>query len=132
MIFPAYLLESCLSVFFLGTLKLIATTGLIGRLPRIRFFHSGFYRYEGKRLTFNGIRTNTKVIRHDDFHIRSGFITEDTKLTFRSRSARIIWLVQMSAEMWDFASPYEAMDADTISHESCCKTYFGKGQIWKR
>ena len=48
--------------------------------------------YEGKRLSFNGIRTNTKVIRHGDHAIRSGIISEDTKLTFRSRSARIIWL----------------------------------------
>lgn len=48
--------------------------------------------YEGKRLSFNGIRTNTKVIRHGDHPIRSGIISEDTKLTFRSRSARIIWL----------------------------------------
>lgn len=28
--------------------------------------------YEGKRLSFNGIRTNTKVIRHGDHVVRSG------------------------------------------------------------
>lgn len=55
--------------------------------------------YEGKRLSFNGIRTNTKVIRHGDHIVRSGIISEETKLTFRSRSARIIWLVQMSSEV---------------------------------
>jgi len=85
----------------------------------------GSWVYEGKRLTFNGIRTNTKVIRHGDHVIRSGLISEDTKLTFRSRSARIIWLVQMSMEMWDFASPYEAV-GNQISHESSCKIYFDK------
>ena len=57
--------------------------------------------------------------------IRSGLISEDTKLTFRSRSARIIWLVQMSSEMWDFASPYEAV-GNQIHHESSCKIYFDK------
>lgn len=81
--------------------------------------------YEGKRLSFNGIRTNTKVIRHGDHVVRSGLITEDTKLTFRSRSARIIWLVQMSSEMWEQACPYEAVGHQT-SHESSCKLYWDK------
>jgi hypothetical protein len=81
--------------------------------------------YEGKRLSFNGIRTNTKVIRHGDHAIRSGIISEDTKLTFRSRSARIIWLVQMSSEMWDFASPYKAV-GNQKNKEPSCETYFNK------
>jgi len=85
----------------------------------------GSWVYEGKRLSFNGIRTNTKVIRHGDHVVRSGIITEETKLTFRSRSARIIWLVQMSSEMWDFASPYEAV-GNQSRHESSCKVYFDK------
>jgi len=85
----------------------------------------GSWVYESKRLTFDGIRTNTKVIRHGDHVIRSGLISEDTKLTFRSRSARIIWLVQMSSEMWDFASPYEAV-GNQKSQESSCKIYFDK------
>lgn len=65
------------------------------------------------------------MIRHGDHVIRSGLISEDTKLTFRSRSARIIWLVQMSTEMWDFASPYEAV-GDLSGRESSCKIYFAK------
>ena len=81
--------------------------------------------YEGKRLSFNGIRTNTKVIRHGDHPIRSGIISEDTKLTFRSKSARIIWLVQLSSEMWDFASPYKAV-GNQKNKEPSCETYFNK------
>ena len=81
--------------------------------------------YESKRLSFNGIRTNTKVIRHGDHIIRSGIISEDTKLTFRSRSARIIWLVQMSSEMWDFSSPYKAV-GNQKKQEPSCETYFNK------
>ena len=81
--------------------------------------------YEGKRLSFNGMRTNTKVIRNGDHVVRSGLITEDTKLTFRSRSARIIWLVQISSEMWEQACPYEAVGHQT-SHESSCKIYYDK------
>ena len=81
--------------------------------------------YEGKRLSFNGIQTITKVIRRGDTVVRAALISEDTKLTFRSRSARIIWLVQMSSEMWDFASPYDAVGNQT-SHEPSCKIYFDK------
>lgn len=40
-------------------------------------------------------------------------------ITFRSRSARIFWLVQISSEMWDYASPY-------VSEESSCDIYFDK------
>jgi hypothetical protein len=81
--------------------------------------------YEGKRLTFDGIRTNVKIIRHGNRAIKSGIVTEDTKITFRSRSARIIWLVQMSSEMWDFASPYE-VGSNHKSQEPVCHIYFDK------
>ena len=33
-----------------------------------------------------------------------GVITHATKLTFRTRSASLFWLVQMSREMWEFSS----------------------------
>ena len=76
--------------------------------------------YEGKRLSFNGIRTVAKVIRHGDKIVRSALISDHTKLTFRSRSARIIWLVQMSSEMWDYAPP------DDSNEEAPCQIYFYK------
>ena len=76
--------------------------------------------YEGKRLSFNGIRTVAKVIRHGDDIVRSALISDHTKLTFRSRSARIIWLVQMSSEMWDYAPP------DDSNEEAPCQIYFYK------
>jgi hypothetical protein len=37
----------------------------------------------------------------------SGIITESTKFTFRSRSARIFILIQLSEEMWEFADDGE-------------------------
>jgi hypothetical protein len=76
--------------------------------------------YEGKRLSFNGIRTVAKVIRQGDKIVRSALISDHTKLTFRSRSARIIWLVQMSSEMWDYAPP------DDSNEEAPCQIYFYK------
>jgi len=62
-----------------------------------------------------------RELRHKDRYACSGIITEQTKITFRSRSARLIWLVQMSAEMWEYSSPYER-----DKEESRCETYFDK------
>ncbi len=53
---------------------------------------------------------------------KSGIITADTMITFRSRSARIFWLVQMSSEMWDYAAPYRV----SSDEESCCEIYFDR------
>ena len=59
-----------------------------------------------------------------------GIVTEDTKITFRSRSARIIWLVQISSEMYEYASPYESSKRchSEISkrNERICEIYFDK------
>ena len=67
-------------------------------------------------------------IRHGSRAIKSGVVTEDTKITFRSRSSRIIWLVQISSEMWDYASPYEARNNNSNSHfhGPTCEIYFDK------
>jgi Vacuolar membrane-associated protein Iml1 len=64
--------------------------------------------YEGERV-FNlttGIKAYAREIRQAGSQTKSGIITEDTKITFRSRSSRIIWLVQISSEMWDYSNPY--------------------------
>lgn len=45
-------------------------------------------------------------------------------ITFRSRSARIFWLVQISSEMFDYSSPYEKQRGD--ENESLCEIYFDK------
>ena len=61
-------------------------------------------------------------IRNKYEEIKSGFLTEETKITFRSRSSRIFWLVQISSEMWDYASPYVEQD----NGDGCCEIYFDK------
>ena len=48
----------------------------------------------------------------DSNKINSGVVTESTKFVFRSRSARIIWLVQISAEMFDFDQVLTTNDDD--------------------
>lgn len=44
-----------------------------------------------------------RIVLMDGDDALSGIVTHDTKFTFRSKSAQIFWLVQLSREMWDFA-----------------------------
>jgi hypothetical protein len=80
----------------------------------------GSWVYEGQRLsqTTRGIKAHAREIRHGNFAAKSGIVTDKTMITFRSRSSRIIWLVQLSCEMWDYTSPYE------YQAESVCEIYF--------
>ncbi len=69
-------------------------------------------------------------IRHGNRNISSGIVTPETKITFRSRSSRIIWLIQISSEMWDYASPYETQQQNcrskTAYDAASCDIYFDK------
>lgn len=82
----------------------------------------GTWIYEGQRLIepTRKIKAHAREIRHGNFSAKSGIVTEKTNITFRSRSARIIWLVQLSSEMWEYASPYERQ----YEPESVCEIYF--------
>jgi hypothetical protein len=82
----------------------------------------GSWVYEGQRLseTTRGVKAHAREIRHGNFSAKSGIVTDKTMITFRSRSARIIWLVQLSCEMWDYTSPYEHQHQP----ESVCEIYF--------
>ena len=82
----------------------------------------GTWIYEGERIAdgARGIKAHAREIRHGNFSCASGIITDKTMITFRSRSSRIIWLVQLSSEMWDYASPYE----HKYQPESICEIYF--------
>lgn len=84
----------------------------------------GSWIYEGQRLTekTRQIKAHALEIRHGNNAAKSGIVTEETMITFRSRSARIIWLVQLSSEMWDYASPYDHKGEP----ESICEIYFDK------
>jgi len=83
----------------------------------------GSWVYEGQRLyePTRGFQANAREIRHREKQALTGIITDNTTITFRSRSSRIIWLVQISSEMWDYASPYERGQ-----DESLCEIYFDK------
>ncbi|KAL7564154.1 hypothetical protein ACA910_021129 [Epithemia clementina (nom. ined.)] len=92
----------------------------------LHFFQSslaGSWIYEGQRLhePSRGIHANAREMRHGGVKVSSGIVTESTKVVYRSRSSRIFWLVQMSAEMWDYASPFQASQK-----ESYCEVYFDR------
>ena len=82
----------------------------------------GSWIYEGQRLNepTRKIKAHAREIRHGNFSAKSGIVTDKTNITFRSRSTRIVWLVQLSSEMWEYASPYERQDEP----ESVCEIYF--------
>lgn len=69
-----------------------------------RFQNAMFGRpvYLNQNVSINGIQAQIQEMHKDTLTRKSGIITDRTKFVFRSRSARIIWLVQISAEMWEF------------------------------
>jgi Vacuolar membrane-associated protein Iml1 len=85
----------------------------------------GSWVYQGQRLyePTRGFQANAREIRRRDAaQALSGIVTESTVITFRSRSTRIIWLVQMSSEMWDYG-PYDRGDSE---EGRVCEIYFDR------
>lgn len=70
--------------------------------------------YLNQTVSINGIQAQIQDLRKDYDTKRSGIISERTKLVFRSRSARIIWLVQISAEMWEFDQVGDQFTAESL------------------
>lgn len=55
-----------------------------------------------KLLFLNSIRGTVKGIYRDGTKLGSGYIGEKTRIAFRSESARLIFLIQITEEMWHF------------------------------
>lgn len=62
------------------------------------------------------LQANAYKIRDENSAIKSGIVTKESKITFRSGSARIIWLVQIATEMWEYTNP----------NSGICGIYFDK------
>lgn len=59
--------------------------------------------FNNQKLIFlNSIRGTVKGIYRDGKKLGSGYIGEETKIVFRSESARLIFLIQITEEMWHF------------------------------
>lgn len=66
--------------------------------------------YSEKRLTFLSNRTGVvKKIYKNGNELFSALICEKTKVVFRSKSAKLVFLVQLSREMWHFEETGEIM-----------------------
>lgn len=66
--------------------------------------------FAGQKLSFlDSIRGTVKGIYRDGKKILSGYINEDTKIIFRSESAKLIFLIQITEEMWHFEESGEQL-----------------------
>ncbi|SCU80666.1 LANO_0B00826g1_1 [Lachancea nothofagi CBS 11611] len=59
--------------------------------------------YNEQRLTFvDSVRATVHGIYREGKKVLSGYIGDDTKVVFRSESARLVFLIQITNEMWHF------------------------------
>jgi hypothetical protein len=63
--------------------------------------------YIQQNVLANGLQAQVNQLLVNGQHVSSGVITKDTKWIFRSRSAKLTWLIQLSEEMWDCADDGE-------------------------
>ena len=54
-----------------------------------------------QNIDLEGVNMLTQEISHHNKSMKCGIITDNTNVVFRSRSARVFWLVQISSEMWE-------------------------------
>ncbi|VDM39785.1 unnamed protein product [Toxocara canis] len=57
--------------------------------------------YIGKKLEWLGTPTTVSDLWSKGEMVRSGYVSEDTRVVFRSSSSMVLFYVQMSSEMWD-------------------------------
>lgn len=72
-----------------------------GNMLRFKSALVGRTVFQNQNITINSMQANIQDLRKSSKPIVSGLVTNATKFVFRSKSARIVWLVQISAEMWD-------------------------------
>jgi hypothetical protein len=73
--------------------------------------------YLEKKILFAGsIKATVKRIFANDEQITSGYITETTRMIFRSASAKYFLFIQMSREMWEFDEDGELYFEKAVSN----------------
>lgn len=73
-----------------------------GDIKRFKESLSGRILYLGQMVSSDSVQAQVQDLVKAGKVIKSGIVTSRTKIVCRSRSARIFWLVQISAEMWEF------------------------------
>ncbi|CEP65044.1 GTPase-activating protein IML1 LALA0_S18e00452g [Lachancea lanzarotensis] len=59
--------------------------------------------YVEQKLTFvDSVRATVKQIYRDGKKVLSGYVGDETKIVYRSESARLVFLIQITDEMWHF------------------------------
>ena len=59
--------------------------------------------YTDKEVRLSRLTATIGEVLINGVRMSCGYITESTKFIFRSRSARVFWMIQMSREMWEFS-----------------------------
>jgi hypothetical protein len=70
--------------------------------------------YSSKKITSLGFRGSVKEIYVDEERELCGVITENTKIIFRSETAKYFLFIQMSKEMWEFDEDGEMFFAKCV------------------
>ncbi|CCH44601.1 Vacuolar membrane-associated protein IML1 [Wickerhamomyces ciferrii] len=66
--------------------------------------------YKNQRLSFfEGVRCNVNALYNDGKKLFSGYIGDNTKVIFRSESAKLVFLIQITEEMYHFEEDGELM-----------------------
>eukprot|EP00605_Chrysophyceae_sp_TOSAG23-4_P001340 GSChrysophyteH1.ASY1.ANO1.1457.1 assembled CDS len=58
--------------------------------------------FVGQTISVDGVQATIQELACKGIAARSGMISNNTQVIFRSRSTRIVWLVQISSEMWEY------------------------------
>ena len=73
-----------------------------GNMWRYTHALAGLAVHVPQMVTIDGISAQMLELTAKGNHVQSGVITNKTNVIFRSKSARIFWLIQISSEMWMF------------------------------
>ena len=73
-----------------------------GNMWRFKNAINGMAVHVNQTVQIDGVQAQIQELGINGQSKKSGIIIENSKIIFRSRSARIIWLVQVSKEMWEF------------------------------
>ncbi|XP_054852033.1 GATOR complex protein DEPDC5 isoform X1 [Eublepharis macularius] len=73
-----------------------------GDMWRLKKSLVGTCAYVTQKVEFAGIRAQAGELWVKSEKVTCGYISEDTRVVFRSTSAMVYILIQMSSEMWDF------------------------------
>ena len=81
----------------------------IGRSDHFRIHNAlaGQCAFAGGTIEVNDVKLKVESISRNGSAVRSAVIAPSTQLTFRSRSARLYFLIQISSEMYEFADDGE-------------------------